>query len=104
MADAATVPGDGTPAVAEPPAKSKADKTDILREAIRRRAYALDVDKDNRDAADLDNSFVWEPGGQWDERTRRAREADGQPCLEINQLPQFVHQVCNSQRQDMPSI
>src|SRR4051812_35812343 len=30
---------------------------------------------------------------QWPEKQRKERENDGRPTLQINQLPQFVHQI-----------
>lgn len=30
--------------------------------------------------------------------------ADGRPCLVVNRIPQFIHQVANDQRQNRPSI
>lgn len=43
-------------------------------------------------------------GDQWDEKAKRAREMDGRPCLTINKLPTFIHQVTNDQRQNVCSI
>jgi hypothetical protein len=36
---------------------------------------------------------------QWPEKQRRKRENDGRPTLQINQLPQFVHQITGDIRQ-----
>jgi hypothetical protein len=41
---------------------------------------------------------------QWPEKQRRERENDGRPTLQINQLPQFVHQITGDIRQLRPSI
>jgi hypothetical protein len=35
---------------------------------------------------------------------RRERELDGRPCLTVNKLPTFLHQVTNDQRQNVPGI
>src|SRR5262245_30862475 len=43
-------------------------------------------------------------GEQWDPEMRRTRELDGRPCLTINKLPTFLHQVTNDQRQNVPGI
>lgn len=39
---------------------------------------------------------------QWGEKDRAAR--GDRPCLVINQLPQFIHQVMNDERMNTPSI
>src|SRR4051812_29929569 len=41
---------------------------------------------------------------QWPEKQRWERENDGRPTLQINQLPQFVHQITGDIRQLPPSI
>src|SRR5690349_3464843 len=41
---------------------------------------------------------------QWPEQQRKERENDGRPTLQINQLPQFVHQITGDIRQMRPSI
>ena len=41
---------------------------------------------------------------QWPSRQRKERENDGRPTLQINQLPQFVHQITGDIRQLRPSI
>lgn len=60
-------------------------------------------DGHNRKEMEDDLRFL-EGHGQWDERVKAAREADGRPCLTINKLPQFVNQVANEMRQARPSI
>jgi Phage P22-like portal protein len=42
-------------------------------------------------------------GDQWPDDVERGRQADKRPCLTINRLPQFVHQVSNQMRQDKPA-
>lgn len=41
-------------------------------------------------------------GSQWDPQDVQARK--DRPCIEVNVLPQFVHQVTNQIRQNTPSI
>lgn len=84
-----------------------ADKTrwtSVCDEARQRFALILDVDKDNRDNQKSDTKFVYSPGEQWPEETRRQREGWKEVCLEFNQLKQFVAQVVNDQRQNRPGI
>lgn len=44
------------------------------------------------------------PGAQWPSDVRSTREAWKEPCLEFNQLKQFVSQVVNDQLQNQPGI
>lgn len=70
------------------------------------RAFKKDceqADGHNREAMEDDLRFL-EGHGQWDERIKAQREADGRPCLTINKLPQYVNQVANDIRQSRPSI
>jgi hypothetical protein len=76
----------------------------ILTEARDRFAKVQEVDEENRKAAKEDLRFVYERGAQWPEAARRAREANGEACLEFPQLKQFVNQVINDQRQNRPGI
>jgi hypothetical protein len=43
-------------------------------------------------------------GDHWPPEVRRDRELDGRPCLTVNKLPTFLHQVTNDQRQNVPGI
>lgn len=43
-------------------------------------------------------------GEQWPTDLRAQRDQDKRPCLTINRLPQFVHQVVNDIRQNRPQI
>ncbi len=45
-----------------------------------------------------------EPGAQWDEQDYAYRVRRRKPCLEIDQLKQFVNQVANDSRMNTPSI
>ena len=76
----------------------------IIDEAVKRRRYALDYDDDNRREQRFDIAFCYKPGAQWDDADRNNRKIDGAPALEYNQLPQFVNQVVNDQRQRRPGI
>ena len=63
---------------------------------------ALEADEENRDKALDDLEFI--AGYQWPDDIRRAREADGKPCLTINRMPQFVRQITGDIRQSNPAI
>lgn len=74
----------------------------VLDEVRARLRLCMDADGDNHEQGLNDLKFLG--GDQWDERARKQRELDGRPCLTINKLPTFLHQVTNDQRQNVPSI
>lgn len=86
------------------PDLSDEEKRAIVAEAKERFEYIESVDSDNRKSAREAIRFVWVKGAQWDASIASQRDLDKRPCLEINQLPQFVKQVVNDQRQIRPSI
>lgn len=43
-------------------------------------------------------------GDQWDPAARAQRQLSGRPCLTVNKIPTYLHQVTNDQRQNVPSI
>lgn len=43
-------------------------------------------------------------GNHWPPEVKRQRELDNRPCLTVNKLPTFLHQVTNDQRQNVPGI
>lgn len=75
---------------------------EILKEARDRLQSCIDAEQDNRLEALDDLQFA--AGNQWSDSMRSIREADNRPCLTINKLPAFIHQVTNDQRQNRPSI
>ncbi|WKW49501.1 portal protein [Rhodomicrobium lacus] len=75
---------------------------DIVREARERLEAAWLQDRENREDAFTDLKFL--AGDQWPAAVRQQREAQSRPCLTINRLPQFVHQVANSVRMNPPQI
>lgn len=76
----------------------------VFREALERFERVKSADKKNRDAQKEDTRFVWEKGAQWPDGIRATRDIEDRPYLEINQLPQFIKQVVNDQRQIRPAI
>ena len=85
-------------------ADSKPSYEEVLEEARERFAHVCDLDKDNRDNAKSDTKFVYAPGEQWPSDFREQRKQWKEPCLEFNQLKQFVAQVVNDMRQSRPGI
>ncbi len=78
------------------------DKDGILSEMRRRVQWSVDFDADTR-AAGLDD-LRFKAGEQWPDTWRRSREVEARPCLTINKLPAFIHQISNDIRQNKPSI
>lgn len=74
---------------------------DILAEAQARYLQAVEASDKQFEASLADLEFL-QPGGQWPEGVRGDREADGRPCLEIDRVTPFIHQVVNDQRQARP--
>ncbi len=76
----------------------------VLKRLQDRFKYGMEQDRENRENQKSDTEFVYKPGAQWDDRTRKTRKGFDDPCLEFNQLPQFVNQVINDQRQNRPGV
>lgn len=74
----------------------------LLEEARERYQLCIDADSDNREKALADLRFL--SGDQWDDKDKARRNIEGRPCLTINKLPTFLHQVTNDQRQNKPGI
>jgi Phage P22-like portal protein len=63
---------------------------------------AISAESDNRKAGLDDRMF--KIGQQWPTEIMAQRNLDKRPCLTVNKLPTFVHQIVNDQRQNRPSI
>jgi hypothetical protein len=85
-----------------PQSDDRSEDEALLKEVRERLQLCIDAEKDNRVDALDDLNFG--AGRQWPENMRRAREVEGRPCLTINKLPAFIHQVTNDQRQNRISI
>ncbi len=70
----------------------------ILAEARDFLRASIAADGDNRTNGLDDLKFA--AGDQWSPQDRRLRELSGRPCLTINKIPTFLHQVTNDQRQN----
>lgn len=75
---------------------------DLLKEARDRLAACVKHSADDRREAAEDFRFI--AGEQWPNDMRQLRQVEARPCLTINKLPSFVHQVINDQRMNRPSI
>ena len=78
------------------------DKPGILSELVKRVQWSINFDSNTRSEALDDMRFVG--GQQWPDQMRRTRELEARPCLTINKLPAFLHQITNDQRQNKPGI
>lgn len=78
------------------------DLDKFLVKARRRYSDASDSEKPIREQALIDTDYI--SGNQWDADAKRIRDDEDRPCLTINRIPQFIHQVTNEQRQQRPSL
>ena len=82
---------------------SKAEAKEKLMTRIRKRMErVVSAESENRKAGLEDRKF--KKGDQWPSEIVAQRNLDKRPCLTINKLPTFVHQITNDQRQNRPSI
>lgn len=78
---------------------------DVIDRAVKRAAKAQEALADVYRKAREDLCFLSDdPGAQWDETDYAHRKKRSKPCLEIDQLKQFVNQVANDSRMNTPSI
>ena len=81
------------------------DNKDILAEARANYDAAYEREKDNIKQAYDDLTFLaGDDYAQWPSKQRKERENEGRPVLQINRLPQFVHQITGDIRQMKPAI
>lgn len=73
---------------------------DLIKEAREAMDVSYDHDKDNRSQALEDLKFA--AGFQWSDAAKAER--DGRPMITINRSSQFLRQVSNPIRQNMPTI
>ena len=81
--------------------KGKSGKK-VLERARKRMERCISNESDNRKAALDDRKFL--AGQQWPDDVAAQRNMDRRPCLTVNKLPTFVHQVVNDLRQNRPAI
>lgn len=78
----------------------RSDDDALLDEVRERLQMCITADGDNHDAGLDDLRFL--AGEQWDPKAKAMRDREARPCLTINRLPSFVHQVTNDLRQNRP--
>ncbi len=74
----------------------------VLRRLVKRFERCVKWESEARAAALEDRKFV--AGDQWPSDVMATRKDDRRPCLTVNKLPTFIHQITNDQRQNRPSI
>lgn len=93
------VPTDDKAEEEEEPEDDESDFVEEVRDFLEHR---IGAEADNRSAALDDLLFL--SGVHWDPKDVAQRQQDGRPCLTINTLPTYLHQVTNDQRQNSPGI
>jgi hypothetical protein len=68
------------------------------------REYQEDAEYDEHNREEAEKDLIFTYVDQWDPEVRRAREAQGRPCVTINTLPQFIGQVIGERRMNKTSI
>ena len=86
-------------AIGEPVIETRDDE--FLARAHKRFQLCVDAESKLRQKFLEDLEFY--DGEQWDTNIEAMRKADRRPCLTINRIPQSVHQITNSIRQQKPS-
>jgi hypothetical protein len=81
--------------------KKTKDEDDFLSTARERFKLSAESENKLRDLQLSDLRFY--SGEQWPDNVKRQREMDKRPCLTLNRMPQFVHQVTNEIRQNKPA-
>lgn len=82
--------------------EGKGDTDTFLKRAVRRFSRADSAESENRQMALEDLEF--KSGDQWPEEIKASRMMEKRPCLTINKMKTFVHQITNDQRQNRPAI
>lgn len=79
-----------------------ADDEKLLKEIRDRYDYALAAWREAREQRQIDMRFL--AGDPWDEKDRKQREDAGRPCINHDELNQYVNQYVNNLRQNPRGI
>src|SRR5579864_4833420 len=80
----------------------RTEDEELLDKARKRLERAISAEADNRREALEDLKFF--VGDQWPADIKAQRKTDNRPCLTVNKIPTFVHQITNDLRQNRPGI
>lgn len=84
---------------------SLSDEASHIKDVLEKYQRGTEHDSENIEKAIDDLKFLdGQDDAQWDEKAKNERNTDGRPCLTINTLPQFVHQVTGDMRMMRPAI
>jgi len=101
MPDALRKPDEPIKGTNPKPPKDRDDQ-DFLMKARKRLSRVITDESGMRQEAVDDLKF--KAGKQWPEGIKAQRSAEDRPCLTINKMKTFVHQITNSQRENRPAI
>jgi len=93
---------DRKPDDSQTPEDQMSEVETFLYKVVKRFNRAESSESRNRQQAVEDLRF--KGGDQWPEAIRAARTIENRPCLTINKMKTFVHQITNDQRQNRPAI
>ena len=82
--------------------EGKRDDSSLLQEIRDTYAYYVTNWKETREQARIDVRYAL--GNPWDEADQKARREARRPCLNHDQLTQYINQAANGQRQNPPGI
>lgn len=82
--------------------KSEENDADILDRARSRFQRCVDAETENRKKAL--NARKFKGGDQWPADIAAQRNTERRPCITVNKIPTFIHQVTNDQRMNRPTI
>lgn len=85
-----------------PNSSSYPEKDKTLELALKRFRLCEEAEHEIRNEAKIDHEYYL--GKQWPDDIARRRESQNRPSLVFNQIPQFVKQVANEFRANMPGI
>ena len=85
-----------------PDVEKPENKAEFLVQAVKRFNRSASAEAFNRKEAVDDLRFKM--GQQWPADIKSARTIEKRPCLTINKVKTFVHQITNDQRQNRPAI
>src|SRR6266700_3809572 len=74
----------------------------LLKEIRERYAYATGKWREIREQRQIDMRYV--AGDPWDDTDRKARADAGRPCINHDELNQYVHHAVNNARQNKRGI
>lgn len=85
-----------------PTKKPKKEVEKFLQTCVKRFNKVESAESVNRMKAIEDLKF--KAGDQWPDQIKTSRTTEKRPCLTINKMKTFVHQITNDQRQNRPAI